>query len=242
MLCCMRMFFWQATEQVTMVDIQITFQHWHFENRSQPTYLCKLILKPVATVIAAIFFSTGKVNLIFLDSCMFVDVFGISTSLLNWIKSCQTRRWQLASQREWKLLVKFSSTIQYCKMFFFNQKQISFCHAHIETSRELRLVDKLFPGLVDWNYKTSQMHRRTLLKVEVKNESHICGVPRNDAGSYSGLIFHRYSARPLLLAYSMAVGWANQIRMQRIRQDWFVYLRIQSLLCDDLIAKSPVRP
>ena len=66
---------------------------------------------PVATLhtmIAAIFFSTGKVNLIFLDGCMFVDVFGISTPFLNWIKSCQTRRWQLASQREWKLLVKFS--------------------------------------------------------------------------------------------------------------------------------------
>ena len=57
----------------------------------------------------------------------------------------------------------------------------------------------------------------------------ISGVPRNDAGSYSGLIFHRYSVRPLLLAYSMAVGWANQIRMQRI----------QSLLCDDLIDKVP---
>ena len=111
--------------------------------------------------------------------------------------------------------------------------------AHIETSRELRLVDKSFPDLVDWNYKTSQMHRRTLLKFVVKNVSHICGVPRNDAGSYSGLIFHRYSACPLLLAYSMAVGWANQIRMQRIRQDWFVYLRIQSLLCDDLIDKVP---
>ena len=91
--------------------------------------------------------------------------------------------------------------------------------AHIETSRALRLVDKSFPDLVDWNYKTLQMHRRTLLKIEVKNVSHICGVPRNDAGSYSGLIFHRYSACPLLLTYSMAVGWANQIRMQRIRQD-----------------------
>ena len=67
----------------------------------------------------------------------------------------------------------------------------------------------------------------------------ISGVPRNDAGSYSGLIFHRYSARPLLLAYSMAVGWANQIRMQRIRQDWFVCLRIQSLQCDDFIDKVP---
>ena len=108
--------------------------------------------------------------------------------------------------------------------------------AHIETSRALRLVDKSFPDLVDLHYKTSQMHRRTLLKFEVKNVSHICGVPRNDAGSYSGLIFHRYSARPLLLAYSMTVGWANQIRMQRIRQDWFVYLCFK-MIC---LTKSPV--
>ena len=32
--------------------------------------------------------------------------------------------------------------------------------AHIETSRALRLVDKSFPDLVDWNYKT--LHERSI--------------------------------------------------------------------------------
>ena len=111
--------FWQATEQMTMVDIQITFQHWHFENRSLPTYLSKLILNTSCYSDCRNIFINWESKSYFLDGCMFVDVFGIFTSLLNWIKSCQTRRWQLASQREWKLLVKFSSTIQYCQCFFF---------------------------------------------------------------------------------------------------------------------------
>ena len=116
-------------------------------------------------------------------------------------------------------------TIPYCNIFLNkDERQISSGFVHIETSQELRLVDKSFPDLVDWNYKTSQMHRRTLLKVEVKNISHLWSSSKR-----CRIIFRT----------DFPVGWANQIRMQRIRQVWFVYLRIQSLLCDDLIVKVP---
>ena len=112
-------FFWQAKEQVTMVDIQITFQFNIDTLRTDPSPRIFISSSWIASSCYIIFNWESKSY--FLDGCTFVDVFGISTMLLNWIKSCQTRRWQLASQREWKLLVNFFSWIQYC-IFKLKQK------------------------------------------------------------------------------------------------------------------------
>ena len=154
-----------------MEDIQITFQHWHFENRSLPTYLSKLILN---------------------TSC-YSDCRNI---FINWESKSYFFRWLHVCRRIWHFYTvleldkklpdqtmavgiterveTFPQQSNIARCFFkLKWRQISSGFAHIETSRELRLVDKLFPGLVDWNYKTSQMHCRTLLKVEVKNISHL---------------------------------------------------------------------